>query len=291
VEINPQFSMKVRLDAHGAAARYAKAFQHLKTLPGFDHDTVLRAEAGSILKRWAGLAKVATEDQIERRTRARLARSMEMQSAGSGGTFGGVTINNGARGGFRGDVWFRTRNKKFQLAGRILDANDNFVPAWTHFRAPDWTLIRSAGETYASRLGPARRAALKSAGLTRQSIVQIADDLGIDLAEVKGTGLSAAGLAKARAALAANGRFYKNGFGLAGGDGVKAYVELINRLPFGTSSRVGLDDKLKTVLLGRARYLQTAYQKGAFESFARAKTAFPEIFRVNPGVYEALPAD
>ncbi|NBR68891.1 MAG: hypothetical protein EBT69_01725, partial [Verrucomicrobia bacterium] len=288
MEINPRFSMKVALDARGAAAAYSRAFQHLKTLPGFDHTTVLRAEAGSILKRWAGLAKVATEDQIDRRTRARLAREMGMQSAGSEGAFGGVTINNGARGGFRGEVWFRTRHGKFQPAGRILAANDNFVPAWTHFRAPDWTLIRSAGETYAARLGPARRAALQSVGLTRQSIVQIADALGIDLAEVKGQGLSAAGLAKARAALASNGRNYKNGFGLAGGDGVKAYVELINRLPFGTSPRVGLDAKLKTVLLGRTRYLQTSYQKGALESFARAQRAFPEIFRVNPGAYEAL---
>lgn len=268
--------MKVTLDATKVSAAYSDAFKRLRGMNGFSQKAILRAEMGSILKAWAGDTKVATADQIERRTRARVAYNLGMQKASD--NVARVTVNNGARGGFRGEMWHRTlKNKKWQQAGRVL-ANDNFVPANIHWRTFEWNQIQQAGADYVKQLRIRRAASQKASGLARQSVVQIADQLGIDLNDVAGGGVSAAGIAKARAALASSGKFNQNGVGSQGGDETKGYVEGFTRLPYG--SKIGMDRSLLGVLARRASFIQQAYKKGAFESIAREAKAFPNIFRV-----------
>src|SRR5690606_7898240 len=111
--------------------------------------------------------------------------------------------------------------------------------------------------------------ALQSVGLSRQSVVQIADALGIDLTAVKGQGISPAGIAKARAAIASNGRSYRNGTGVQAGDPIRYHVTLINRLPYGR--RTGMDRTLAFVVAGRAKHIEIAYRKGAFGSMATVR--------------------
>lgn len=269
--------MNIKVDTRAASAMYSQAFQRLAALPGFNTKDILRAEAGVILKTWAGRTKVATQDSVERRLRARVAHNLKMQKVGGDNPYG-ITVNNGARGGTRGEVWFRTAAKRFQQAG-IIDSGDGYVPAWTHWKTQDWQRINAGALAYANMLKARRKAALDSAAFTRQSIIQIADSLGIDLTQVKGGGtLSAAGIAKARAAIASSGRAYQNGVGFQGGDDIKAYVQLINRLPYG--AKAGIDRTLIGIVFGRAKYIEQSYAKGAFDSISSVARAFPNL-RVN----------
>lgn len=267
--------MKATLDARPASRAYAAAFQRLRGMGDFKPKAILRAEMGSILKAWAGRTSVSTEAQIDRRARARVAHALGLSKADQNSAH--VTINNGARGGFPGEMWFRTRNKRYQQAGRILP-NGNFVASNIHFRAADWPLIRHAGEQYGSLYTRRRAAGLKSAGLARQSVIQIADQLGINLNDVAGGGISAAGIAKARAAIASSGGAYTNGTGRESGDEIRSWVEGFTHLPYG--QKIGMDRTLLSVVSGRAKYIQTAYAKGAFDGLRKEAAAFPNIFKV-----------
>lgn len=269
--------MKVSLDPKAAVQAYSSAFRRIRDLPGFSQAQILRAEAGVILKTWAGRTKVATKDQIERRTRASVGRAMGIAKADKNNPYG-VTINNGARQGFRGEVWFRTSKNKFSIAGKITDGAA-FIPAWKHWKTADWQRISYAGNEYAQRLRTRRVQSQASLGLARQSVIQIADALGIDLTAVKGGGtLSSSGISKARAAIAANGRFYQNGIGQSGDEGTKSYVNMFTRLPYG--GKIGMDTELARILSNRAKYIETSYQKGAFDSIRNAARAFPNLFNL-----------
>lgn len=267
--------MRATLDASRVGPAYTAAFQHLRTLPGFSQKNLLRAEMGSVLKAWAGDTQVATADQIERRTRARVAHALGLSKADANPAR--ATVNNGARGGFRGEVWVRTRRKKFQQAGRITETGA-FIPAWKHWTAQDWGAINYAGTEYAARLRARRADAQNSLGLARQSVIQIADNLGIDLNEVAGGRLSAIGIAKARAAIASSGKSFQNGLGYQMGDEVKFAIEGLTRLPYGL--KIGMDQGALRAVNGRAQFIQTAYKKGAFDSMKKAAASFPNVFKV-----------
>lgn len=267
-----------KFDPRAAVAAYSSAFKRFRELPGFDQQTVLRAEAGSILKTWAGRTKVGTDKRAILRARARaISNAIGRNKAGKNGLE--ISINSGRRGGFPGEVWFRTRNNRFQQAGVVSDGG-TYKPAWIHFKKDDWELSINYGATRAAeemkKLIPN---ATKSVGLARQSIIQIADDLGIDLNAVPGGGVSASGIAKARAAVASSGRGYKNGVGTQGGDAVRSYVQLICRLPY--LQKIGMDRTLAGVVAGRAKYIEASYAKGAFDSLKRVEAAFPNIARVS----------
>lgn len=274
--------MKASLDASQVAAAYTSAFRRLRALTGFDTKAVLRAEAGSILKAWAGTVKVKTEEMIERSTRSSIGKRMGIISGGGSNPYG-ITVNTGTRKiDTRGDVWFRTRNKKFQRAGHIT-SDGTFLPENMHFRNEDWSRIQQGAQQYASQLKRRLPMTFRSAGLARQSVIQIADSLGIDLLQVEGGRLSAAAIAKARAALASTGNNYQNGKGTQGGDDTKAYVELLNTLPFNTKAHTtqgkGMDNALLRVIAGRAKFIEQSYKKGAFDSMGRAMKAFPNVFK------------
>lgn len=284
--------MKVTLDARDVVRGYQSAFGLLRQLPGFKQSTFLRAEAGSLLKQWAGLTKVTTQEQADYRARYRAGK----RAFGDVGSVDRnpyrISVNTGLRGGYPGEVWFKTRggfsadqkasrkkqgkaaNGVFQQAGRITNSGQ-FIPAWIHYRANDWDKIASGAQLYAMNLAEQLRIGRESVGFARQSVVQIADQLGIDLIAVKGRGVSPAGIRKARAAIASNGKSYVNGSGTQGGDEVKFYVSMFSRLQFG--HKIGMDRDLLSVINGRRKFIETAYRKGAFDSMKSAARAFPNL--------------
>lgn len=268
--------MKVTIDASEVLQQYRAGFRRLAALEGFDHKAILRAEAGVILKTWAGRTKVANAYTAELFARAKAAKRAFGANHINKNPFG-ITVNTGRRDGFPGTVWFRTARKKFMTPG-VISENGSIKQSHLHFKDDDWARIEAGMVTYANELKKALPAAVKSSGLARQSVIQIADDLGIDLGAVKGGGnLSATGIAKARAAIASNGHQYKNGSGSEGGDAVRCHVELINRLPY--NQKAGMDSVLLSIIAGRAKYIERSYQKGAFDSMSRTVKAFPNIFR------------
>lgn len=271
--------MKATLDAKAAVGAYHRAFQTMKILPGFSHREILRAEAGVILKTWAGETKVSTQDRADRGSRLRAIRGLGL-TGGKRNPDADITVNAGIRGPY-GRVFMRKRNSQ-SLSGRNRWRRTHeagFKPLWQHYKRGDWIDLQEA-------VGDVKRAVAReipmgrgSIGLSRQSVVQIADDLRIDLGRVAGGRLSPAGLAKARAAIASNGRSYRNGQGSQGGDEIRFQIHLLNRLPY--NAKIGMDRQLVSILQRRAKFIETAYAKGAFRSIDRAARSFPNLFNTS----------
>lgn len=267
--------MSPTLDASKTVKAYEQAFNKLRVLTGFDHKKLLRAEAGSILKAWAGRVKVTTRMQIITRERLRVLRSLNYVNTE---TIGEVTINSGYKKTATrpfGTVWIKyAKGRKFARA-----RGDNFSDFKRKF-SKDWTAtINNAASDAQRKINERVPLALRSASLNRQSVVQIADALGIDLSSVAGGGVSAAGIAKARAAIASSGRPYKNGTGVQDGDEIKFYVRLINTLPH--ARRAKLDTELAYVLQGRAKKIMLSYKKGVFDSAKQVQRQFPNLIKVS----------
>lgn len=265
----------VKFDGQQQMRDYQNAFKLLRAMPGYDHKLTLRAEAGSILKQWAGRTKVSTAENTDRRSRKALLKKYRLTGGDDGRD---VSINVGMRGAVPGRVWFYTKNKKYSLAGVVPP--DGGSPRWMHrhFKNKDWTKIIWGGLKFIDNIGRYIKRGRGAQSLARQSVVQIADALKINLVGVAGQGISPAGIAKARAAIASTGKVHRNGFGYEGGNQIHAYVDLINRLPYGI--KTGMDRTLAWVLAGRAKYIETAHAKGAFDCQTRAARAFPNIIRV-----------
>lgn len=269
-----------RLSPGQVVKEYGQVLRRLGRLTGFDERAVLLGEAGIILKTCAGRTKVVTDEQADRRTWAHILGKQGLDVTGANGTKAGdITVNAGIRGRF-GRVWVKTRNGKFKLAGQISPHGQSFTPMNFHWRNATWTDIQEITEDVAIQSRRKLVRGRRAAGLARQSWVQIADELGIDLLRVKGGGsLSAAGIAKARSALATTGRSYRNGSGLVTGSDVNTQVTLINRLPYGIA--IGFDRLLLGVMAGRVKFFAQSYAKGAFDTMTRTARAYPWL-RVTP---------
>lgn len=286
----------VRMDASVVMAAYSQTLRRLAQLSGFDQRQVLLAEAGVILKTWAGRTKVGTVEKADRAARLRAIRKLGYTGSNRQKDRGDVTVNAGYRPAPFGRVWIKVRKsagqKSFILArGPGFAAPTGSATFTWHRRrlhganggrstSAKWMAnVVDAQQDVESALKRAIPAGRASIGLSRQSVLQIADSLGIDLLRVEGGGtLSAAGIAKARAAMASTGKSYRNGYGAQGGAGGFDYVDLINRLPYGRA--IGMDRMLLGVLAGRAKYFERSYAKGAFDSQRRACAAYPNLFRV-----------
>lgn len=274
----------VKFDGQAAAAAYSRAFRRLAQLQGFSQHEILRAEAGSILKRWAGLTKVATPAQADARTRLRVVRGLGYTRAPDRGD---VTVNAGIRGPY-GRVWIKAREGRGRR-GYLLAMGPNFTQptgkaVFNKFSPTSGAATRkwvaNVNDAVADvQAGVGRQIPIgrRAIGMSRQSVVQIADKLGIDLLAVRGQGVSPSGVIKARAAIASNGRAYQNGVGYQGGERDKAYIDLINRLPYGP--KIGMDRTLARVLATRAKFIETSYEKGAFDSMRNAARSFPNLIR------------
>lgn len=279
--------LKASLDASQVMADYSQALRRLAQLTGMDQRQVLLAEAGAILKTWAGRTKVAKTEDADRRTRIAVIgpRGLELSKASEPGD---VSVNMGVRGSF-GRVWVRSPYKRhhdakagtrpYRLAG-VIDAKSlSFRPMNYHWKTGTWVDITEAVADVTSKLRSKIPKGRRATGLARQSVIQIADRLGIDLNAVKGGGISAAGIAKARKALATTGIQYQNGTGNSEGDGIKSTVTLINNLPSGVKQ--GMDRTLLGIINGRQKFFQQSYAKGAFDTMTRTARAYPWL-RVTP---------
>lgn len=271
--------MQAKLDVSAVMASYSTALRRLSVQTGRPQLDVLRGEAGIILKTCAGRTKVATQANTDKRSRRALGRKFGLTTASD---LGGVTVNLGIKSGKPiGRVWRRVSKPnggrgRFLMIGQMNDK----------LNSVRWLKLRKNGTwgKYSSSITPVMhiidslpgyiKRGRESVGLARQSWVQIADALGIDLASVEGGGtLSAQGIAKARAAIASNGNKYSNGNGVQLTGAEKAQIRLINSLPYGTA--IGLDGLLARVISGRAKYFERNYAAGAFDSARNIARAYP----------------
>lgn len=254
--------------------KFTAAGRTIAAAVGVSVELWARAEAGVILKTWAGRTKVRKERAAEVSGILRDYRQSRALAYGlkKGQTPRGTgSINLGIRKGPEGRVWYRTRNNKWQP---IYGAG--FQPTGIRMRNEDWPLLNMMVQTFRRQYTMTVEAAKGAIGLARQSIVQIADDLGIRLENVKGGGaLSAAGLRKARNALASNRTPYRNGYGVVGNNAKEFYVTLVNRYP-----RMGplfMDATLRRVIMGRLGYFRRNLEEGTFLSAKAAAKAYPYV--------------
>lgn len=288
----------VKLEPGQVARDMSTAIRRIGELTGFDKMAVLKGEAGIILKTCAGRTKVRTDKQVDQNSWIAILGKRGLDVTGAGGTKrNDITVNAGIRGPF-GRVWVRTREGaftaqakrkddtkpgRFRLAGQITPGGQGFRPMNYHWRNAMWTDIQEIADQIAidsrRKLAKGRR----SSALGRQSWVQVADALGIDLNQVKGGGsLSSAGIDKARRALAVTGVAHKNGTGIVLNDRERAQLTLINRLPHGGA--IGFDRLLLGVMNGRAKYFFQSYAKGAFDTQKKAAAAYPWMRVTTSGV-------
>jgi hypothetical protein len=271
--------MKVTIDGTAAMAQYAAAFKRLRDLPGFEMKTILRAETGTILKAWAGKTKVATPKLTEQRAWYRAGKHVFGDVSGASKNEYNISVNTGSEDmGRQGWVWYRDPVNQETYPAGLIDNNGSFHPGLRRFPNDVWDRIRSGAELFGQQLQIKRELGRESVGFARQSVIQCAKQLGIDLANVAGAGVSPAGIRKAEKAIASNGNYYQNGSGTQGGDDVKCYVQCMTRLPYG--GKIGMDRELAQIISRRAKYIETAFRKGATDSVAKAARAFPNVFRV-----------
>jgi hypothetical protein len=271
--------MQVQADTTVLARRYSTALRRLADLTGFDQRAVLLGEAGIILKTCAGRTNVVTAEKVALRTWARVLGKHGLELSQSTGP-GSITVNSGVRATARpGWMWYRTKSTRrtrgvYQLVGKFNANATSFDYRHIHFSAPVWRDIQETVADVSYQLARHLPAARRAVGISRQSWVQAADALGIRLEDVQGGGpLSAAGIAKARAAIASSGRAYQNGTGRVHSTGPRTVVSAINRLPMG--GKLGFDRMLQSVVGGRARYFHENYARGVFNSTKTMARAYP----------------
>jgi hypothetical protein len=259
------------------------AFNTIARVARVSGEQVLYGMAGVILKSCAGRTKVATIKKADQRSALRVLNKGGLDLTGSGGTKpGDITVNAGWRGTF-GKVWVRSPHgfrrverpsRPFRLAGQISPTTFTFKPERYHWKKGKWIDIVETAADVAYQMRKALPAGRKTIGLAQQSWVQIADSLGIRLETVRGGGsLSAAAIAKARAAIAFNGRAHRNGLSRREGSQRRLVLSLINRYP--RARKIGMDRTLQGVLIGQARFFEQNLRRGVFGSIATTAKAYP----------------
>jgi hypothetical protein len=263
----------LQLDARG----FAQALEEMAKATQAPLARVIRAEAASILKTWAGRTKVATVAAADRRATARGLRSLDLTDARLPGD---ISVNSGVRGPF-GRIWVRSSDTRrgagrpFRLAGTLSRSSYALSAERYRWSRGTWVDIQEAAADVSFALRKAVPAARRAIGLARQSVVQIADHLGIRLEAVPGGGISAAGIAKARAAMASDGRSYVNGTGKEVQRATEFFITLVNRLPHGV--QLGMDRTLAGVINGRVRYFEQNLRRGVFNSLAEVAKKYPGL--------------
>lgn len=250
-----------------------RAFQALANYSPVAVRDTLRAEAGSILKTCAGRTKVAKPADIVPRERLRIVKELGY-AHGRSGLFD-IAITVGARSAAAyGKVW-RSTTRRDGTWGIQQTHAPGFQPLNRHYGDAVWTDLKEAVQDFQYDERKRVPLAKKSAGLARQSWVQIADDLGIRLEDVPGGGISPAGIAKAREAIARDGRSYKNGQGSEYGSARDFTIRLTNQLPY--ASKVRLDSILAGAINGRVKFFERNLALGVFKSLEKTLKAYPGL--------------
>jgi hypothetical protein len=131
---------------------------------------------------------------------------------------------------------------------------------WARFKAFD-----RLAEAHRKKNDP--KEALKSRGLSKQSWLQIADDLGIDIGAP----------AYVRNARPSNGRYYKNGRGTRLLEDAAMYIELINDHPL-VVDKLGGAQILQAAINTRMKAFKIDMEKGVFSDVLTRARRYPGIF-------------
>lgn len=265
------------LNAEEIAAKFSESLRTLAKLQGFSERIVTLAEVGIVLKTCVGRTKVAKPSLIRGRagisayrTARRVTYGDKLDNRNKGATPPGTaSINLGFKGKYpENTVWYRTKNKKYQPVYK-----GGFSRGW-HIDTVGFFRAKQLMDIYKTELRAELEAGKKATGLARQSWVQMADDIGIILEDIPGSRTSPAAIAKARRAIARDGRPHRNGVGLETYRENKSYVvTLINQLPYWP--RIKLDTVLLSVLSGRAKFFEQNVARAIFESHSQTVRAYP----------------
>jgi hypothetical protein len=256
------------------SVKFNQAMTGLQKTLGKPLREVIRAETGSILKTCCARTKVTKPEKAEMRARNKVTRSLGFSGySGSGATKASksdhpITINSGRRGP-TGRVFVL----KNDGSGFRRTHNEGFSPIFRHYKNTTWNLLQEAILDVKSGWARAVPAGLKSIGLARQSWVQIARSVGIDLKRVPGGSISAAGIEKAERALASDGQSYINGGASDISTNSSYVISLVNRLPWCRRGR--LDGILVSAMNGRANYFAQNLKRGVFDSVKNTLRAYP----------------
>ncbi len=223
-------------------------------------------EGGVILKLWAGNVAIPNVNAVERRARNRVLKN-------EGLTQGKITINSGVRGE-EGRVWIRAKNGKYRLAGMVAHNAGSFSPENLHFSPDQWADQQSATGRYQGKAGMIAMAR-RTIGLARQSIIQIADTVGIALERVVGGGIGAGGVAQARGAVASDGKVYQNGTGTRQKTATSFALEFVNTYP--KIQQAHVDTALINALGSRQAFHSRNFEAGVFKSVEKTARAYPYI--------------
>jgi hypothetical protein len=247
--------------------KFADAGTAIVRATGATFEQWAEGEMGLILKGTAGAIAAQTPAKAELRARVKALKNFGL-------TKGDVTINAGLRGE-EGRVWVRTRKKKWSLAGTIGHNAGAFRPENKHFTDDTWRDVEGGVSDYQSQAGIIA-IAKRTVGLARQSVIQMADAVGILLERVAGgNGLSARDLGQARSAVASDGKTYLNGFGTRLKTAEGFSIEVINRYPNLHAAKI--DIALATAIGERTGYMQQVLRERLGKSAEQVAKAFPYL--------------
>jgi hypothetical protein len=266
--------MNARLDT----TRFNRYLDELSSSLGVPREQVVRAEVGSVLKLWVIRTKVSKPEKLEYRGRREAVR------LGRRATYGGTgkaselkrgqswaTMGKGGVPPMRIWIWNRKAPRSF------------FLLAGPGAPKPSALAISSASKSrqlqaVTQSLMPEKvRSARQASGLSRQSVVQIADALKINLDAVPGGRSVTAAVAKARQAIASDGQVYRNGVGATILDQHQYLMRLINNIPWGRSPKIKMDRTLSGILKGRIKYFENNVAHGVFAHASKKAKAYPGI--------------
>ena len=275
----------ISIDWSQTEATFGQALREMARLTELPLKTVVRAEAGSILKFCAGETKVADPEKVPSRARQRLIRELGFNGR-AGGT--AIQISSGIRKPtVGGQITAMSTGPRSSRKRRIayfasVDQSVEYTgsPSKFHWKRSDWVDIQEARADYSRSAAQWISRAMKSIGLARQSWIQIADSIGIRLESVPGGRLSAAGIAKARAAIASDGQRHINGRSREVDSAESYFVDLINVYP--ANSRLGMPRILLQAIRNRQSHFERLLNKGVFDSMQAVAQQFPGFY-VNRG--------
>jgi len=247
---------------------------------------VIRSEVGIILKDCAGKTKVVTEDDVIRRAQLKAIKALSYTQAAERGQ---VTVSAGWRRSSKyGTVWMKAHpggGKKAYIQARSENFN---APSGKSILRQTTTGPMRAGtamwlatvQNAVAKVRPAADKAvsmgLKAIGLARQSWVQIARSINIDLNRVPGGNIGWAGLKKAELALASDGKYYNNGTATEQAKTTSFIVSLVNSLPY--CRRAKLDSVLIQAINRRTAYFSRNLSNGVFGSAKKIVRKYPGLF-------------
>ena len=249
-------------------AKFGKAGQAIADAVGETFEAWAMGEAGIVLKQWATHVPEALPDKARMRSRGRARKKSGLDSLAKFST----TANTGRFGGQIGLLWFKSRKGKWRKVGVVADDGSLQQPH-THYGAQEWAKISGAQAAYAGVLPGLVNAGQAAIGLARQSVIQIADSLGIRLENVQGGGGGSVDFARARAARASDGNQYINGTStITRGKGSFA-VTLIDTYPAIEEAKI--DQALELVVAQRMAFHESNLDMAMAKDLRGLQKAYP----------------